>query len=84
VSSTFFPLASTSTDSRHCTFFACLLFLFICKWSSTTSLLFPPLIILLIRLARSVPPFHLLAAFFLATPESIPRLGESSAICILL
>jgi hypothetical protein len=48
--------------------------------SKVTAAYFPPLIISLICLARRVPPFHLLAAFFLATPESIPWLRKSSTI----
>ena len=48
--------------------------------SEVTADYFPPLIISLICLARRVPPFHLLAAFFLATPESIPWLCKSSTI----
>lgn len=79
-----FTPTSSSTNSRHCNLFAHLIFLIVCKRISAASLLFPPLIILLIRHAHSVPPFHLLATFFLATPESIPRLGESSASHILL
>jgi hypothetical protein len=48
--------------------------------SKVTAAYFPPLIISLICLARRVPPFHLLAAFFLATPESIPWFRKSSTI----